>query len=71
MLEIRVLNVSVDGQQILKNVNLDVNLGEVHAIMGPETGAARARSPTSSPGRPGLRRDWRLGPVRRPGPAGR
>ena len=35
MLEIRNLTASVDGNQILKGINLKVNPGEVHAIMGP------------------------------------
>jgi Fe-S cluster assembly ATP-binding protein len=32
---IRDLHVSVDGQQILKGVNLEIGRGEVHALMGP------------------------------------
>lgn len=35
MLEIRNLHVSVDGQPILKGIDLSVGAGEVHAIMGP------------------------------------
>ena len=35
MLEIRDLHVSVEGNEILRGVNLTVGLGEVHAIMGP------------------------------------
>jgi Fe-S cluster assembly ATP-binding protein len=35
MLEIRNLTASIDGNQILKGINLKVNKGEVHAIMGP------------------------------------
>ncbi|MBI4550396.1 MAG: Fe-S cluster assembly ATPase SufC [Candidatus Omnitrophica bacterium] len=35
MLEIRDLHVSVDGNEILKGINLRVNAGETHAIMGP------------------------------------
>ena len=34
-LEIRDLHVSVDGKAILKGIELDLNKGEVHAIMGP------------------------------------
>ncbi|GAB4252920.1 MAG: Fe-S cluster assembly ATPase SufC [Vicingaceae bacterium] len=35
MLEIKNLKASIDGNQILKGINLKVNKGEVHAIMGP------------------------------------
>ena len=35
MLEIKNLHASVDGTEILKGVNLNVNAGEVHSIMGP------------------------------------
>ena len=35
MLEIRDLYASVDGNEILKGINLTVNKGEIHAIMGP------------------------------------
>lgn len=35
MLTINDLNVSINNQSILKGINLNVNAGEVHAIMGP------------------------------------
>lgn len=35
MLEIKNLKANVDGQEILKGINLDVKPGEIHAIMGP------------------------------------
>lgn len=35
LLEIRDLSAGVDGKPILKNLNLSMNAGEVHAIMGP------------------------------------
>lgn len=35
MLEIKNLHASVNGNEILKGVDLKVNVGEVHAIMGP------------------------------------
>ena len=34
-LEIKDLRVSVEGKEILKGLNLTINQGEVHAIMGP------------------------------------
>ena len=35
MLKINNLHVSIKGKEILKGLNLQVNRGEVHAIMGP------------------------------------
>jgi Fe-S cluster assembly ATP-binding protein len=35
LLELKNLHVSVDGNEILKGIDLTVNPGEVHAIMGP------------------------------------
>ncbi len=35
MLEVRGLHASVEGNEILKGVDLTVGRGEVHAIMGP------------------------------------
>jgi Fe-S cluster assembly ATP-binding protein len=35
VLEIRDLHATVDGNEILKGINLKINKGEVHAIMGP------------------------------------
>jgi len=35
MLEINKLSASIEGKKILKNFNLKINPGEVHAIMGP------------------------------------
>ncbi len=35
MIEIKNLHVSVEGNEIIKGLNLTVNAGEVHAIMGP------------------------------------
>ncbi len=35
LLEIKNLHASVNGNEILKGINLTVNAGEVHSIMGP------------------------------------
>ena len=35
MLHIKDLHAGINGKEILKGFNLDVNVGEVHAIMGP------------------------------------
>lgn len=35
LVSIKDLKASVEGKEILKGLNLDVNVGEVHAIMGP------------------------------------
>ena len=35
LLSVKDLHVSVDGKKILNGINLDVNPGEVHAVMGP------------------------------------
>mmetsp|Transcript_31687 Transcript_31687/g.52900 ORF Transcript_31687/g.52900 Transcript_31687/m.52900 type:complete len:253 (-) Transcript_31687:7015-7773(-) len=35
LLEVRNLHVSINNNEILKNLNLQINQGEIHAIMGP------------------------------------
>lgn len=35
MLKIKDLHASIEGQEILKGIDLEINAGEVHAIMGP------------------------------------
>ena len=35
MLSIKNLHASVNGKEILRGINLEINPGEVHAIMGP------------------------------------
>lgn len=35
MLSIKNLHAGIEGKQILNGINLDINAGEVHAIMGP------------------------------------
>ena len=41
MLEIKDLHASVNGKEILKGVNLTINDGEVHALMG-QNGAGKS-----------------------------
>ena len=40
LLKIKNLHAAIDGKEILKGIDLEVNAGEVHAIMGPN-GAGR------------------------------
>jgi Fe-S cluster assembly ATP-binding protein len=35
MLEINNLHCKIEGKSILKGINLKVNKGEIHAVMGP------------------------------------
>ncbi len=35
LLEVKDLHAGIDGKEILKGLNLQVSVGEVHAIMGP------------------------------------
>ena len=35
MLNIKNLHASVEGEEILKGINLEIKAGEIHAIMGP------------------------------------
>ena len=35
LLEIKNLHAKVEGKEILKGINLNINEGEIHAIMGP------------------------------------
>ncbi len=35
MLQIKNLHANVEGNEILKGINLEINAGEIHAIMGP------------------------------------
>ncbi len=46
LLEIKNLHASVNGNEILKGIDLTVNPGEVHSIMGPE----RLRQKHAGPG---------------------
>ena len=35
MLKIKNLHANIEGKEILKGIDLEINPGEVHAIMGP------------------------------------
>ena len=50
--EIRDLRVSVEGREILKGISLDVNKGEVHAVMGPN-GSGKSTLSHTLMGHPG------------------
>jgi Fe-S cluster assembly ATP-binding protein len=52
-LEIRNLHVSAEDKQILKGLDLDVDLGKVHALMGPN-GSGKSTLANAIMGHPGL-----------------
>jgi len=53
MLSIKNLHVSVGDKPILKGLNLEINSGEVHAVMGPN-GAGKVPCRTCCPASPDI-----------------
>lgn len=51
LLHIEDLHAEVEGKEILKGLNLSLDKGEIHAMMGPNGSGSRP-SRTSSPGAP-------------------
>jgi len=52
-LEIRNLHVSAEGKQILKGLDLDVSVGQIHALMGPN-GSGKSTLANTIMGHPAL-----------------
>jgi Fe-S cluster assembly ATP-binding protein len=52
MLKIKDLHASINGTEILKGLNLEINSGEVHAIMGPN-GSGKSTLAAVLTGKPG------------------
>ncbi len=52
MLEIKNLHVSVEGNEILRGINLQIRPGEIHAVMGPN-GSGKSTLTHIISGRPG------------------
>ena len=63
VLEIKNLHVNVDNHEILKGIDLKVNVGEVHSIMGPNGSGKSTLAPQVLARRETVRSDRRRGVV--------
>ena len=59
MIDIKNLKVSIEDKEIIKNLNLHINSGEVHAIMGPN-GSGKSTLSYALSGKEVMRRKVRL-----------
>ena len=53
LLKLRDFSVSADSKELVKNIDLDIAHGKIHAIMGPN-GAGKSSLASALMGKPGL-----------------